>query len=216
MNCSTCSPLQKRFVEACHLHRSSVRFLLAGFYSDAIHSLIQGLSILQISIEEPGDILQSPSYKSCIMNGNAFYEESSLTIDSKPLDHSCFAREEWTIISSHFPRCKSCWSSLVIAMVYNLALAYHLHGMSILGEKECLAVLNEAHRLYRDAARRFHEQDESSPAPSAFETNLLHIHRTIFSFENNKISRKIRPWSPLSKPVVAVVQDALLTATILS
>jgi hypothetical protein len=178
MICSVCSPACSSFADAIQLHRSSVRFLFTGLYTDAIHSLIQGLDLLKIRLETE-DIELSTLHTLSKDENYALDDKAACVIDRKPFDHRCFAGEECLTEASRYPSCPSCQPSLIFAMLYNLALAYHLYAVNNNVETDYIALLQQASRLYREAARRFREQDPVSISPSALERNLFHVQNTI-------------------------------------
>ena len=92
------------FLRAFKLHRSSVRFLSANLYSDAIFSIIDGLDILQVQLgpqdgSKDDEYNKTPSSQSTITNTSDVSNPS--LVDKRPLDHSCFARheEDWMIVA---------------------------------------------------------------------------------------------------------------------
>jgi len=176
------------FLRAFKLHRSSVRFLSANLYSDAIFSIIDGLDILQVQLglqdgSKDDEYNKKPSSQSTITNTSDVSNPS--LVDNRPLDHSCFARheEDWMIVASRYPCCPSCEPSLILSMIYNLALSYHLHGLEQDNEANFFMHLQQASKIFMEFRIRFQRNNKDTPLPEMLENNLLHIQNALQSSE---------------------------------
>jgi len=168
------------FLRAFRLHRSGIRFLRAGLHSDAIHSLIHGLEVLQFSMQEDCHDSVDVKFARWKQNINAVERSrlQTLQIDKKPLDHSCYTNEEWMTTTLR-PCCHRCRGSLVAAMLYNMALGYHLHALTFEEGNQLFSFLNQTSTLYSAAEGILRKYD--LPIPESLENNERHIHWIICS-----------------------------------
>ena len=169
------------FLHAWRLHRSSVRFLRAHMYADAVHSIIEGLDILQVqfTLDTPDDAISDTDRWTTGSPHALFDNNSAISIDRKPFDHCCFIAEDSVSETSDHLCCTSCESSLEVVMIYNLALSYHIYGITCDKGTNTYPFLNQGLRLYREAERRYKDHNSSSTVPSALEINMHHIYSTI-------------------------------------
>jgi hypothetical protein len=113
------SPSAITFFPAFQLHRSGVRFLKAGLYVDAIHTIIQGLETLQVSLPDRRDAtLQAERWKK--VYPLEMHQQKAFTVEMKPMQHSCFPNEEWMTTYLQ-PCCSSCQGSLIATLHVNLS-----------------------------------------------------------------------------------------------
>jgi hypothetical protein len=174
------------FLPAFQLHRSGVRFLAAGLYVDAIHTLIQGLETLQVSLLGRRDVtLQAERWKK--VYPLEMHQQKAFTVDMKPMDHSCFTNEQW-ITTYLQPCCSSCQGSLIAALVYNLALAYHLHALNSEEGANLYSYLNQALELYSAAETSLRQYGLAASVRLVLENNVRHIIGTI-SVEHDSPNR---------------------------
>jgi hypothetical protein len=165
------------FLPAFQLHRSGVRFLTAGLYVDAIHTLIQGLETLQVSLRDRRDLtLQAERWRK--EYPLEMHQQKAFTVGMKPMNHSCFTNEEWMTTYLQ-PCCSSCQGSLIAALVYNLALAYHLHALNSEKGANLYSYLNEALKLYSAAETYLRQYGLAASIPLVLENNVRHIIGTI-------------------------------------
>ena len=99
-------------------------------------------------------------------------------------------------------------SDLLIAMIYNLALAYHLHALTLKKEKkDCYTTLENAFKLYREVERRLRIrssifQDAVFPISPSLENNIHHVLKTGFQL--------VQIGCPVGADKLAVVEPELL------
>eukprot|EP00526_Cylindrotheca_closterium_P000306 CAMPEP_0113622348 /NCGR_PEP_ID=MMETSP0017_2-20120614/11448_1 /TAXON_ID=2856 /ORGANISM="Cylindrotheca closterium" /LENGTH=242 /DNA_ID=CAMNT_0000532169 /DNA_START=46 /DNA_END=774 /DNA_ORIENTATION=+ /assembly_acc=CAM_ASM_000147 len=171
---------ENSFLRAFRLHRSGIRFLGAGLYCDAIHTLIHGLEVVKFSVEE--DSYETVSVKFARWKQGKslgrIQQQSKMEVDKRPMDHTCYTNEEW-MTSMLKPCCNRCRGSLVGAMLYNMALAYHLHAINFEKGNQLYAYLNQASSLYTAAEGILQKYNVS--IPPSLETNERHIHWVICS-----------------------------------
>jgi hypothetical protein len=176
------------FLPAFQLHRSGIRFLTAGLYVDAIHTIIQGLETLQVSLHGRSDFtLQAERWKKVYPLD--MHQQKAFTVDMKPMHHSCFTNEEWMTTYLQ-PCCSSCQGSLIAALVYNLALAYHLHAVNSEEGATLYSYLNQALKLYSAAETYLRQYGLAASTPLFLENNIRHIIGTI-SVEHDSPNRCI-------------------------
>jgi hypothetical protein len=143
----TSNELRQSLQYAIQRHFSSVRFISAGFYSDAIQTILQGLGSLDIKGSRAQSINLQPSE-----DGNCSY-----IVDCYPIN---LLRSD--IESREF---------LVITMVYNLALAYHMYAMA---QNDKRAALDEALKLYKEVLHRLHLYNFTDFPLMRLENNIRH------------------------------------------
>lgn len=175
---------ENRFLRAFRLHRSGIRFVGAGLYCDAIHTLIHGLEELQFSMRNEDVSFDVVAVKYTRWNGmkNAALgriNHPEMEVNRKPMEHTCYRNEEWmTPILK--PCCSRCRGSLLAALLYNMALAYHLHAMSFeQGSQLLYSYMYQASSLYGAAEGILQKYD--IPVPPSLGNNEQHIHLVICS-----------------------------------
>ncbi|CAJ1965067.1 unnamed protein product [Cylindrotheca closterium] len=178
---------ENSFLRAFRLHRSGIRFLGAGLYCDAIHTLMHGLELLHFSADdEDKNSFDNVSVKfarwkqleSASASGR-IQHPSEIQVNKTPMDHTCYTNEEW-MTPMLKPCCNRCRGSLVGAMLYNMALAYHLHAITFEQDGNRLySYLNQASSLYSAAEGILQKYNVS--IRSSLETNERHIHYLICS-----------------------------------
>jgi hypothetical protein len=151
--------LQEKLHHTCQeSHKSSVRYINAGMYSDAIQSLILGLAALEVTLVHDDASIESLEDQDLCGCGD-------LILDRNPFDPSSMDKE---------PR-----SDLVhIALIYNLALAYHLYAMTENEEdpKYLCVVLKDALKLYQATEKRLCNLDSTSSfVIPALRDNMRHV-----------------------------------------
>lgn len=185
------------FLRAFRLHRSGIRFLNAGYYVDSIHTIIEGLEILQVSLDADRKDVTVLSQRW----GNPSFEKlpkRTFIIDRNAMEHCCFTNEEWMNADLQ-PCCSFCQGSLKSAMVYNLALAYHLQALELDDGVSRVSYLNQALKLYAAAESSLRQRGLASSIPFGLENNSRHIVRT----KNVPQGTKQQPmnWDPLIIPI---------------
>lgn len=169
---------ENSFLRAFRLHRSGIRFLGAGSYRDAIHTLIHGLVVLEFSREKE-DSHDNVSVKFARWkDATGRTQQSNLKVNKRPMDHTCYTNEEW-MTSMLKPCCNRCRGSLVGAILYNMALAYHLYAITNEEGNTLYAYLNQASSLYSAAEGILHKYNVA--IPPSLENNERHIHWVICS-----------------------------------
>lgn len=118
-------------------HDSSVRFLRAGLYLDAIHSIMEGLDALGVSLS----LCHADSSGS-----HLFLPENGFRTPMELTQHEM--QQQST-------------EELPTVMIYNLGLAYHLYALTLNGHNQD-RLLQESLKLYREAQRRINSQREIS------------------------------------------------------
>ncbi|KAL3927112.1 MAG: hypothetical protein SGBAC_013214 [Bacillariaceae sp.] len=149
------NPLEARLPPIFECHQSTVRYIRAGFYLDAIHTTMEGFSKCQVSLAMQRDEstasvieLDSPRLEE--------KEETNLVMDLSPMDMSINGG-------------KSPQELLLAVMLYNLALSYHLYAASSIDDKieeydvrtkeQVAAILGDALHLYEETCFRLHNLD---------------------------------------------------------
>eukprot|EP00980_Cylindrotheca_fusiformis_P016305 scaffold4844_cov112-Cylindrotheca_fusiformis.AAC.3 len=189
MPCKT----KNNFRQASNDHCASVRFIIAGLYPDAILSIIEGLSKLQIELDI---ILSPPDVKDSIMVNrcSGSQDRQDIVIDRTPLDRSPVTHME--LIPVVPPRtdlgCPSC-NSVASVMMYNLALAYHLNAISDDTKPDYYHQLDQALQLYDRAERMLFKYDDdlhSQMPRSSLECNVRHVRHAISLCEQHNLLKK--------------------------
>eukprot|EP00980_Cylindrotheca_fusiformis_P016306 scaffold4844_cov112-Cylindrotheca_fusiformis.AAC.4 len=186
------------FLRSLRLHRSGVRFLSAQYYVDAIHTILQGLELMEVSLTGRSDVSilfdrWTKTYPLEIMNRRSYM------IDTEAMDHCCFAKEEW-MASDLKPNCCHCEGFLVSAMVYNLALAYHQYALSH-GERTTTrySYLREALRIYSAAETLLRQHGLEDSIPPGLENNVRHI--LCSTTVQHDARSKLISWEPTMIPI---------------
>eukprot|EP00980_Cylindrotheca_fusiformis_P019133 scaffold6484_cov78-Cylindrotheca_fusiformis.AAC.2 len=210
MNTIVVPPEKLSYTFQCH--HASVRYILAGMYADAIHSIIQGLLAIEVTLihddddndydydyyhdhdeqmleedgtstsssslsqqEEEEDPNKSPTSVDCKeMNHN---NDSTIHLDRNPMDPS-------------FLWCRNPPPELLlIALLYNLGLAYHLYAIILDREEE-----------ENNDDEEFKQQDPAASSnntrAAALQDALKLYHATekrLKSLESNDYSSYMRP-----------------------
>lgn len=173
--------LEYRLPPLFECHYSTVRYIRAGFYLDAIHSIMEGFSSCQASLVMQSDKKTAQRIDTLDSLRSVSEESTTLVIDRNPM-HFCSAsidRDEEEL--------------LVLVMLYNLALSYHLLALSETGQdnddskqrdhniqtaEQIAAILRDAFHLYEEACIRLHNLDpklkSSLHSIPALHSNMRH------------------------------------------
>jgi hypothetical protein len=153
--------LQEELDYTCQCHQASVRYINAGMYSDAIHSIMLGLADLEVTLVHEDASIES-------LEGQNSDGSGDLILDRHPFDPSSMD--------------ESPQSDLIrIALIYNLALAYHLYAMT---ENEAdpqylSVVLKDALKLYQATEKILCNLDSTSSfVIPALRGNMRHVVRS--------------------------------------
>jgi hypothetical protein len=138
--------------DAIQCHNSSVRFLVAGMYNDAISSIIQGLD----SLGERIDLLDAAED----YDASSLIESHAYCIDENPLDFSIDVPST---------------PDLLVTFIYNLALAHHLSALNERNNPKFRDMLIAALKLYNDASQRSGRSDSTIVMPLALNKNRSHV-----------------------------------------
>ncbi|CAJ1967390.1 unnamed protein product [Cylindrotheca closterium] len=103
--------LESRLPPLQEYHDTTVRYIRAGFYLDAIHSVLEGFAKCNVPTE------MQHNRTSISIDTVAVSSESTL-MDRNPMDPHVGSRDN----------CSE--ELLVLAMIYNLALSYHLYALT--------------------------------------------------------------------------------------
>jgi hypothetical protein len=150
--------LQEKLHHTCQCHQSSVRYINAGMYSDAIHSLILGLAALEVTLVHDDASIESLEDENSCGSGD-------LILDRNPFDPSSMDRNPQSDL-------------ILIALIYNLALAYHLYAMTENEEdpQYLSVVLKDALKLYQATEKRLCNLDSTSSfVIPALRDNMRHV-----------------------------------------
>lgn len=182
---------QEKLHRTCQFHHSSVRYIHAGMYSDAIHSIIQGLVALEVTLvhdehDDSSNSSSSSTSSSTSSTSTTAMEEQQydgdLIIHRNPMDPS-------GSFSLNPPS-----DLILVALIYNLGLAYHLYAMTEHNQDPnyLSAVLQDALKLYQATEKRIRFLKSASPSSSAdfiipaLRNNMRHA---ILSQANTKAQR---------------------------
>lgn len=187
-----CPTTKIQFRHASDYHSSSLRFIIAGLYLDAILSIIEGLSKLQIDLDV-GDPPDDPIYRFFETKNNSSLEEKAVFIDRTPFDHSTVAHVKLTVpppeVDANFG-CPSC-GAVASVMIYNLALAYHLKAASDDRAPGYCRQLTQAKNLYKRAEQMITKHpDLKSRMPPSLEYNLRHVRHDLTLYEQHNRLKK--------------------------
>lgn len=146
---------------ATECHHSSVRYLVAGMYVDCIETILEGLGALEVTLVNDYVSIHTAA-------DNDTLPDPTSVVDKSPVDLS------YEDIKSR--------SDLLIALLYNLALAYHLHALTLDEKQSCYRTLEDAFKLYREVERRLRirdsiciEQDTIYFISPSLENNIRHL-----------------------------------------
>ena len=164
-------------MEPAQSHDSSLRFIKAGLYEDAIHSLLEGTKVLNSTLAHYGVSPQqesSPQYinknletiQSKVLKDDD--ETDQIVVDTTPLEYT---------------RCDSASCpiglDLLLTMKYNLGLAYHLYALSQNDPNLFRAGLYAALKFYHEVERQF--GIHGIPAPSGLQNNIKHVYHSLLA-----------------------------------
>jgi hypothetical protein len=193
------------FLQALKSHRASVRFSMAGLFVDAIHSILEGFETLEVLLGQYGVTLNQVDPNADVWFCTSVNGVESIQVDLYPLDGSFEDREETgrSRISSGCP-CPYHYD-LLLAMIYNLGLAYHLYALKQRNRESYLAALHQSFNLYMQAKRLSATHDSPILIRRSLENNLCHLHIMLHTKE---IDRK----ATLSSEVYPLPQVERITS----
>jgi hypothetical protein len=164
------------FLQALKSHRASVRFSMAGLFVDAIHSILEGFETLEVLLKQYGVTLNQVDPIADVWFHTFVNEDESIQVDEHPLDGNFEDREE-TGRSRSSSGCPCPYHyDLLLAMIYNLGLAYHLYALKQQHRESYLAALHQSFNLYMQAKRLSATHDAPILIRRSLENNLCHAH----------------------------------------
>jgi hypothetical protein len=151
----------KNWESSIQYHCSSVRFIRAGLYLDAIHSIIQSLEVLQVKLT----LSDIPDTQ--LISDKEGMDSCHHILSRSPMDPT-----QYEMRSS---------ADLPIALIYNLALAFHLFAIAEINDEihNFNSILQESLRLYNEAERRILSDNANSVAATTLQNNVRHLHAVI-------------------------------------
>ncbi|CAJ1967402.1 unnamed protein product [Cylindrotheca closterium] len=172
--------LEYRLPPLFERHHSTVRYIRAGYYLDAIHSIMEGFSLNQASLEMQRD---TATAKLIEVDSPRSDENINFVIDRNPMD---LDTSDGQSPDEH----------LFVAMLYNLALSYHMLALSaieeggiddgkqhcehnIQGKEQIVGILGDSLHLYEEASIRLHNLDpklkSSLYSIPSLHSNMRHV-----------------------------------------
>ena len=176
IECSIISMFQQTIIPnnesvdyARRCHCQSVRFLMTSMLIDSIQSIIQGLLALGVTFHPDGNISSLASFKSHHQEQRTSCPQDLDIVDANPMD--VFGLTQTV-------------DDLTISLIYNLALSFHLYGLSNPQDNsdyKAKDLLMEAFCLYKEVENKILNHESVFTVPFGLENNILHITRHLSS-----------------------------------
>ena len=154
-------------------HDSSVRYIIAGMYGDAIQSITNGLLGLGVAFPNQSD--------EDLSSFHSFIDEEDLK--KKQLDQYVIDANP----AGQYYSQSLTGPDLTTAMIYNLALSFHLYSTTNSKKEDDTynAMLNQTFTLYKEAERRLEESEKFSSLLLSVQNNICHlIHQALLRRTN--------------------------------
>lgn len=112
---------------------AGARFLQAGMNEDCIQTTLDGLGALEVTLVNDFVSIQTATDNEALQDPTSIVNRHPISLSFKEMQTR---------------------SDLLIAMLYNLALAYHLHALTLNNQEDSYTTLEDAFRLYQEVERR--------------------------------------------------------------
>ena len=196
--------------QASQSHLSSTRFIRAGLHEDAIDSLLESVPRLNSVLGQSGVTLQPHHMNKSletIRDKYILHDVTTMDIlaDTAPWEEICchtIKNESHHHLSRHV--------DLLITMICNLGLAYHMYGLEQKDKKYFRASLNEALKYYLEVERQFERHQKAMP--QSILDNIRHVYLCLISGHKN-VPSKEESTSINSSPASTSSPNAILPDT---
>lgn len=171
---------EELFLHVLKWHQSGVRFLKAGYFVDAIHSFLEGFQPLE-SLLGQYEITLTQHVDNDKANTPLHLQQQQQQVHpiQTPLDDAFGNRED----EGRTRRLRGCpcpyHFNLLVIMIYNLALAFHLHANQLDDRETYRSMLRQSRNLYSQAGRLHATYGSDVLNMSFLENNLLHLHHIL-------------------------------------
>eukprot|EP00980_Cylindrotheca_fusiformis_P021376 scaffold8252_cov92-Cylindrotheca_fusiformis.AAC.5 len=168
---------EELFLEALKSLREGVRFSTAGFYTDSIQSLLEGFQTLEVLLGTYGVKLNKEDLTEEVCFPISDTAVNSIQVDGNPIDGNFENRKEMEGARTQSGCPCPYHYDLLLAMIYNLGLAYHLYALEEQRTQDftAAAALNESFNLYKQAKRLLQNNDSKLMIHRSLENNLHHV-----------------------------------------
>lgn len=195
--------------QASQSHLSSTRFIRAGLHEDAIDSLLESVPRLNSILGQSGVTLQPHHMNQSLETIRDKYILHDVTMDiladTAPWEEICchtIKNESDHPLSRHV--------DLLITMICNLGLAYHMYGLEQKDKNYFRASLNEALKYYLEVERQFEKHQKAMP--QSILNNIRHVYLCLISGHKNLPSKE-ESTSINSSPASTSSPNAILRDT---